>query len=612
MGRLRPTLGGSRGREMWIVLGLLALAIGLPAIVGIVSGAISAPRNDDFAYRRAALMLFEHGRLEFTGWAVMTLVGQLAATIPLLWLTSGSAAAFATTTSVFAVIAILASYSVARRVLSPGRAGLAVLLAVLVPGFLLYTTAYMTEVPAFAMEMSCLAIGAVALERSSGADRWRWLAASLVVGCYAFSIREYALAAPLAVLAAAAASDRQGRRAPYLLGLVAVGVVCAAIYVWTAGLPGQGDVGLAVPTPHTTRRVLDAIGVISLTLAPAIVVAAGTWVPRWWRSRERTGAAMGGFIGLGIGTVVYLEQLVTRIGGPGGPDIFVGNVFDRYGSLGVEQLAGRRPELFASPWWDLLNDLAIVATFCGLALLGAALVVERHRLMRALDLRSVPTPLGTVPGMVALFAVIFAAGTAFLGLTVIIFDRYTWPLALPLAVILLRPPGGKAAENEGRTWSTAEAAGQPAGRAGQPIRMWVAAVVLVAVAAATSLALLLDEAAFDGARWRIGDEAVALGFAPDTVDAGLEWVGLHATGPVQLAARQVPDRTGYSVKFPSFRACAIVSSSPLDWVDVELVVKRFDAYRLLLVVGPSEPLYLYRVVRPGCPSGQLADRAHRP
>jgi len=96
------------------------------------------------------------------------------------------------------------------------------------------------------------------------------------------------------------------------------------------------------------------------------------------------------------------------------------------------------------------------------------------------------------------------------------------------------------------------------------------------------------------------------------VDAGLEWVGLHATGPVQLAARQVPDRTGYSVKFPTFHACAIVSSTPLDWVDVELVVKRFDAYRLLFVVGPSEPLYLYRVGRPGCPTGQLADRAHRP
>ncbi len=605
-------VGDARHRDAWIVLGLIAFTVGLPAVVGIVSGAITAPRNDDFAYRRAALMLLQHGRLEFTGWAVMTLVGQLAATLPLLWLTSGSAAAFATTTALFAVVAIVASYSVARRLLPPGRAGLAVLLAVLVPGFLLYTTAYMTEVPAFAMEMSCLAIGAVALERSPETYRWRWLAASLVVGCYAFSIREYALAAPLAVLAATAASDRHGRRLPYVAGLVAVAAVCAVIYFWTAGLPGQGAVGLAAPTPHTTRRVLDAIGVISLTLAPAILIAAWTWLPRWWRSRDGFAAIVGGLAGLGIATVVYLEQLVTRIGGPGGPDIFVGNVFDQYGSLGVEQLAGRRPVLFASPSWDLLNDVALVATFGGLALLGAALVVERHRLLRALDLRSVPTPLGTAPGMLALFAVIFVTGTAFLGLTVIIFDRYTWPLALPLAIILLRRPGPTAAAEQWRADSPAQPAGTPPRRSGPSLAMWATAGALFILTAATSLALLLNEAAFDGARWRIGDEAVRLGFAPNTVDAGLEWVGLHATGPVELAARQVPDRTGYSVKFPTFQACAIVSSTPLDWVYVELVVKRFDAYRLLLVAGPSEPLYLYRVGGPRCPTGPLADRAYRP
>src|SRR4029077_56042 len=80
------------------------------------------------------------------------------------------------------------------------------------------------------------------------------------------------------------------------------------------------------------------------------------------------------------------------------------------------------------------------ATFAGAALLGAALVAERHRWLWALDLRSVPSRLGSVGGMLALFALVFAAGTAFLGLTVIIFDRYTWPLALPLAILLLRRP----------------------------------------------------------------------------------------------------------------------------------------------------------------------------
>ena len=105
------------------------LAVGVPAVAGIASGAISAPRNDDFAYRRAAITLYETGRLVLTGWAVMTLVGQLVATLPFLWISGGSAWAFAATGAIFAVAGIAASYSLARRRLSPGWAGFAVLLA---------------------------------------------------------------------------------------------------------------------------------------------------------------------------------------------------------------------------------------------------------------------------------------------------------------------------------------------------------------------------------------------------------------------------------------------------------------------------------------------------
>ena len=261
---MRSTAGTVHRRDVWIVLGLMALAVGLPTLVGIASGAIAIPHNDDFAYRRPALLLFQTGRLELSGWAVMTLVGQLFATMPLLWLTSGSAVAFAATTMAFAVVGIVAGYALARRILSPGLAGFAVLLALIIPGFMLYTTAYMTEVPAFAMEVSCLALGAVAIGRPPDRDRWSWLAASLAVGCYGFATREYALAAPIAVLVAAGASDRADRRLPYAVGLAGVVVVCGAIYVFASNLAGQGTVGLDLPTPGTTRRVLDSVTVLSL------------------------------------------------------------------------------------------------------------------------------------------------------------------------------------------------------------------------------------------------------------------------------------------------------------------------------------------------------------
>jgi Dolichyl-phosphate-mannose-protein mannosyltransferase len=596
---MRTIIHARRTRDLWMVLGLIALAVGLPAIVGIVSGAISIPRNDDFAYRRAATILYETGRLELTGWAVMTLVGQLVATLPFLWLAHGGAWAFAATTATFAIVGIVASYDLARRALSPGRAGFAVLLTILFPGFLLYTTAYMTDVPSFAMEVSCLALGAVAVHRTPEAHRWRWLAASLVVGCYAVSIRELAIAAPVAVLAAAFASDRHRRPLPYAIALIAVVVACAAIYLYARDLPGQGRMDLTMPTPLPIHRVVESMPVVCLALAPALLVGAVTWVPRWWRSRHGLSVALGGLAGAALATLFYRDQLVILMGAASGQDlrVFVGGVFEPHGSLDQGIFAGSRPTLFVAPTWDLLAVLALTATFGALAFLGAALVAERHRLLRAFDFRSLPTPLGSVPGMLAVFVIGFTACVIAAGLFSNVFDRWMWPLALPLAILLLlRPEPGPNVDAEQGPDRFVRSAGRRAG-------VTVLTGALVAVIAATSLVLLFNAAAFDAARWRMGEEAVRLGFAPETVDAGFEWVGLHAVGVADPAARSLPSMTTYAVKFPSFHQCAVAASSPLDLPGFSLELTRTDAYRLLLFTGPNEPMYLYRVAGSGCPSG---------
>ena len=244
-------------------------------------------------------------------------------------------------------------------------------------------------------------------------------------------------------------------------------------------------------------------------------------------------------------------------------------MFASHGSLDVNLFAGNRPLLYVPPTWDLLNDLALVATFAAFAFLGAAIVAERRRLLRAIDIRSVPTPLGSVAGLVAAFVVVFATGTIVVGLTVILFDRYTWPLALPLAILLLvRPDPLPAGAPGGRT------ARDPPRSTGRHAGVALMAGALVAVNAIVSLTLLLNAAAFDGARWRMGDEAVRRGFAAETVDAGFEWVGFHATGLAELRALREPSMTEYAVKFPSFRQCAVASSSPLDFPWFTLVLTR--------------------------------------
>jgi hypothetical protein len=594
---MRTIIHDQRGRDLWMVLGLVALAVGLPAIVGIASGAIDIPRNDDFAYRRAATTLYETGRVELTGWAVMTLVGQLVGTLPFLWIAHGEAWAFPTTTATFAVVGIVASYSLARRALSPGRAGFAVFLTILFPGFLLYTTAYMTDVPSFAMGVSCLALGAVALHRTPEGHRWRWLAASLVVGCYAVSIRELAIAAPVAVLAAAYASDRQRKLLPYAIACVAVVVACAGIYLFAKDLPGQGRIDLSMPTPLPIHRAVDAMPVVCLALAPALLIGALTWVPRWLKSRHKLGVVIGGLAGTAIATLFYLDQLEILVGATSGQvfHVFVGGLLEPHGSLGEGVFAGTRPILFVAPTWDLLALLALIATFGAFALLGATLVVERHLLLRALDFRSIPTPLGSVPGLLAVFVTGFTACMVVAGLFSDIFDRWMWPLALPLAILLLlRPGAGRDIDAETARDRIVRSAGRRAG-------VIVLTAALTAPIATTSLVLLFNAAAFDAARWRIGEEAVQLGFAPETVDAGFEWVGFHAIGAADPTARSVPSMTTYAPKFPSFHQCAVAASSPLVVPGFNLELTRTHAYRLLLFTGPDESLYLYRAAGSGCP-----------
>ena len=85
---------------------------------------------------------------------------------------------------------------------------------------------------------------------------------------------------------------------------------------------------------------LDAVAVLSLALAPALLVGVVNWVPHWWRSGDRIGVIVGALIGAATATMIYADQIAIRIGGDPGtaPDLFVGNVFASHGSLDVESV----------------------------------------------------------------------------------------------------------------------------------------------------------------------------------------------------------------------------------------------------------------------------------
>ena len=133
-------------------------------------------------------------------------------------------------------------------------------------------------------------------------------------------------------------------------------------------------------------------------------------------------------------------------------------------------------------------------------------------------------------------------------------------------------------------------------------------IALTAALAGLAIAYALNSFAFDTARWRAGERLVALGIRPDEVDAGYEWVGTFAPGPVRVSDHQVlPPHalSWYGNIWPSFNRCGIVAGAQMDLDDFELLQAEHRTYRQFLVAGPEVPLYLYRSTAKACREAAL-------
>jgi hypothetical protein len=579
---------------------LLAVGVGVPMVIGALSGALFLPRNDDPDYRRIALHLYSTGRLELNGWNSMTLFGQVFFVQPFLWVARGASWAFTASTCVFAATGIVAGYSLARRVLSVPRATLAVLGIVLFPGFLENTTSFMTDVPAWSAAVVCLWLGAVALDRDGSRQRL-WLGAAMAVGCFGFSIREFAVVAPVAVLLLFALSPQRRRRWFWIVA-AATAIACLAIYFFARHLPGQHggfDVGATDLSSLSIVGVRHGFATLALVISPVLGVAIAS---RWRRWR-----AVDVIVGLAAWLVFFRGPILDGLRAGIWPDVMVGNLIAVGGSLDTVALYGPRPLLFVDPSWQLLNAVALAASFilagvCG-GVSGAYLRSAVKGLRDGLGTRALWNP-GAVSTATLLGVYAALYGTGMCAWSLIFhfstFDRYLWPLALPLYIILLRPVARVPEAAAASLPATPIAPSRMPGRILRRSAAGVGAVLMTGIAT-TALVLLVNADAFDAASWQMGDRAVEHGTPANTVDAGLGWVVFHATGS-GILHKPVPALGGmYDQWWPSFHMCAMVSTAPVT--DPTLTLEQADlaAYRLLFFVGPSEPLYLYRVQGPGCP-----------
>ena len=542
----------------WRIVGALCgVVVLLPALVSLAAGSFSLPQNDDWAYRRTAEHFAQTGHMVFTGWGVMTLVGQILWSWPFLRLLGDHGWVFGISTAVLAVIGILCAYYVARRVLEPSWAATAVLLVAAVPGFAWSTSTFMTDVPAFVAETACLALGVAALSRQ-GWPRWALLGGAMAVGLFGFSIREFAVAAPIAVLLCAGAGDSHRRR--WYLAAAFVGlVVCSVLYWWSTRLPGSIHQTITGPSGASIVGAAHEYYTMAFMLSPVVALAA--WRRIKWRLSRATVTAFGVFV---LGAAIAVQSHV----------LLLGNYLQPLGFVGAALLLGARQAVLPAPLWDLLNLVGLVS---GGLLAGIAVTVVDRRTFRRWSASEWGTPIGVV----WVFGAVYATGVVAYGsITSEFYDRYLWPLVFVVAVLLLHY-------------------NQPAPRREWPPRVNGIVVALSALLVFATTALTINADTYSAARWHAGQIAVSHGVPAKSVDAGMEWVGAHATGVVNKSLHPTAPayEPWYALVEPDFRECAVVSGSPLSYPTLDFV-KTLN-YEVLGFVG-SGTLYIYLSSAPGC------------
>jgi hypothetical protein len=545
-----------------VLTGIVAVTVGLPLASAFATGAIDIPHNDDWAYSRIALDLAESGELRLVGWNQMSLIGHLVWALPFLALFGESLQVLHVAQAVAAAAGIVLSYLVVRRFLRTSLALVATALLAVFPGYALLSTTYMTDTTAFAAQLACLWLGLIAVDRARFADPL--LVGSIGVGLFAYTIREAALAAPLAVLTgrlAAGGGPRARRHTVALLLLVLS--FAAAFFAWRHTLPGDESPWTlgSLPPYERVEPLVRAFFTSAFAALPALLLTLRSGFARnvsIWSGVTGLGAAA-----LGAVTIVR--------GGPGPQTLFLGNSLTRVGAV-ADTLFGR-PVLFPAWAWGAMT-LAALAAGILLAMLLAASV---ERVLRTRPVRRAPaiSPRAVVGGAYAMLTVALLVVRSSSG-GALLFDRYLWGIQLFLLVLLLSP---------------VSAARRP--------QRW-AALACAAALAVISLVIVLEEHTSSVARWSAGQASVAAGAPARTVDAGFEWMGWHYDGVVGSFAGEPRWRrpaSWYNVlKFPDLANCTVMAYAPRREPWLETVQVR--SYRAFGLWGRRQ-VYVYRN-RPAC------------
>jgi hypothetical protein len=562
-----------RRSDPYVASGLVAVTLIISWGLAAIAGTTNVPRTDDWGFARVAFDLHRTGHLHLINWGPMTIVGHLVWAQPFLWVFGDHRWALSVSTSVLVAAGIVAAYRLTRLRLGIVGAAATVVVLLSVPGVIRDAATYMSDPTALSLQLITLAFGGAAL-RANGRRRMALIGVALLVGFWAFSIRELAAAAPLAVLAVAFLTDHIRRARLQIAAAGAVfALACLALWLWHHHLFGVEQ--------YTGRPTLSASAILIvssiLTTAIAVAPALSLSLPRWWHARHVTARLIGGAVGVGIVATRPLLAWHTHTHNWW----LIGDYLQADGINGGKLLLGYRPIVINDALWHLLIGIAAISTVLCAALIAEWIVgwVSTDARARRGAVDPVARLLGWHAALTTLVLVVAAFWNGAL------FDRYLWPLVFSTSFLLLsRDAGDERALVPSRTL---------------PISQVVGSCVLV-IAMWTTALLTLNSAAFDAARWKAASASANDGIVANEIDGGFEWDGAHSNVPNNNHGVGINDPliAWWTSLTGMKRVCVVVTASPITSnLGREI---RTVHWRPELFFG-SATLHVYALGPPACP-----------
>lgn len=523
----------TRNRMSQVALCLAGAVVVTTIVAAWRTGAHRLPYSDDWAYLRMQDTLDRTGHIVGVGWNDVSLVGQLQlARVVDLFLDDSVLASRLVVIAAGLACSTLIWWLISRS-RRPDLRGLAVLSFVVFPSMVDVLVTSMTDLPATALMLGCLAAGLAACD-GEGADRrirTGPLIAAVALGVAAITVRQTATAAPLAVVGVLLAMPQRPASRRRVLIVGAAGAVLAlAFLAWRSGIDRSAPIE-SLQVVRSTAVIVRAWSLLALGLLP-LVLASGA-LGRWFRTRSDPAlpSTVRGLLTLApaawllVGLAVGWNQPVV-------PPVLV-----REGPVGASSLATLSSAQSGLIW----HLVSVSVALCGAALVAVvlrAVVVAVHRdgvrgsVQRTLDEPWVAMPSAFV---IVSFAVIAASSY----LQHVIQDRYLLPMLGAGMILLCVTPRPE----------TAAAHGQR--------RLEVAGMAVACVLAIAAIWSVMDWDAYQAARFRGAGVAMAHGVPIGNIDAGFEYIGIHGA---RAAPRSLEADESYLDAFPDFRQCALVTA----------------------------------------------------